>query len=108
MSDMSSAIDAALGAFGALETFGASVEVGFSSTGSGEASAFLRGVRAFLGADGSIGARGILKWVWIGRAGLGSAIEGANAVPNGDITGGKTGQHRGLCCHLRFVKVLLN
>lgn len=50
--EVSSAIDSA------LEALGASVEVGFSSSSSGWASA-LRGVRAFLGADGSLGARGI-------------------------------------------------
>ena len=59
MSDVSSAIESALEALGALGAFGASVEAGFCSSSSGWASAFLRGVRAFLGSDGSLGARGI-------------------------------------------------
>ena len=56
VSDVSSAIESALEAFGALGALGASVEAGFSSSSSGWASAFLRGVRAFLGTDGSMGA----------------------------------------------------
>jgi hypothetical protein len=50
-------------ALDALEAFGASEGSGCSSSSSGCASAFLRGARAFLGADGSFGARGIWKWV---------------------------------------------
>ena len=53
------AADAA--ALEALDAFGTSEVAAFSSSSSAGASDFLRSARAFLGADGSFGARGIWK-----------------------------------------------
>ena len=81
VSDVSSATDADAAAdaadaaaLEALDAFGTSEVAAFSSSSSAGASDFLRSARAFLGADGSFGARGIWKWVWIGWACLGSAL----------------------------------